>query len=244
MTPAEKAAADKAAADQKIADDAAAAEAADESEGDEEDEAKDKNNNDLDLDKELEEENKRKPDPEKAAQAFQEREDRRKAAEDLAAADAADADKPLTRKDIAEIERRTYARLQADQALALAKAITTSDKEAQLVLAKWRNRSFPETMPLQDQLDEAYAITHRKKIIGDRNEALRALRGKGNVQTHANDTHRDAPAAGEPKLSDADKTALQQSGFTWDGTKKLYSKKLKGGKTLYTDAKRSRTWAL
>lgn len=249
MTPEEKAAADakaKEEADAKAKAEADADAAAedddtkdDDASDDDADKSSEKNEDELDLDKELEEEQKRgKPDPEKARKAFEEREAKRKAGEG-----EDDGDKPVSRKELAEMEQRSYKRLQNDQALQIAKSMAASDKEAQLIFAKWQNRSFPENLPLQDQIEEAFAITHRKKMIGERNEALRVARGKATASKDSASSHRDGGTAGEPKLSEADKQGLKSSGFEWDGAKRFYKKVLPGGKShLYYDPKTKRRW--
>lgn len=201
------------------------------------------NQRDKELDDELAAEQDRAS---KAAEAFAVREKARKEREAAGDADE-DSKKPLTRADIAEINATATAAAMkvANQAAALtiAKTLATSDKEAQLIVAKWANRNFPEGTPLQDQIEEMYAVTHRKRLIGERNEALRAAKNKLNVQTDSAATHRDETAAGEPKMSDADKTAFKQAGFVWDAAKRLYKKPLGNGKThLYRDPKTGRTF--
>lgn len=196
----------------------------------------------LDFDKEIEEERKRgKPDPVKAGEAFKKREANRKSEDDEEEVD--DEDKPLTRKDIAEIEARSYARAQSDRALELARAIAGSDKEATLIFEKWRNRTFPAGLPLQQQIEEAYVITHSKKMIGERNESLRALKAKGNTTKVAPSSHQDAQKGGEPKMSDADRQGYITAGYTYDSTKGMYKKPLKGGRLhLYKDPRTGRTF--
>lgn len=200
---------------------------------------------DLDLDKELEEERKRgKPDPKKAKEAFGDRAARRAAEEaEQAAGDEADDDKPLTRKDLAQIKADSYRQLQTDQAYALARGMAASDKEGDLIFEKWNNRTFPVNLPLAEQLEEAYAITHRKKLIGERNEAIRALKNKDTTTKIAPTAHRDGVAAGEPKMSDADRQGYLGAGFVWDGAKRLYKKPLQNGAMhLYKDPKSGRTF--
>lgn len=199
-------------------------------------------NNDQELDSELAAEQER---TRLANEAFQKREEARKKREADAGGNEDD-DRPLTRADLARISADATAAAMkvanAAQVLAIAKTLATSDKEATLIAAKWGNRTFPEGMTLQDQVEEMYAVTNRKKLIGERNEALRAARNKGNANTNSAATHVDGPSSGEPKLSAADKTALQQSGFVWDTNKRLYKKPLSKGRFLYRDAKGTRTF--
>lgn len=221
------------------ATDTATEEGAEGETGEESEDSSSTTTKELDLDKELEEENKRgKPDPIKAKKAFDERQAKREAGEA-----EEEGDKPVTRKELAELEQRAIKRANEAQALTIAKGMAASEKEAQLIFAKWKNREFPENLPLTDQLEEAYAITHRKKLIGERNEALRAARNKANANKGAGSTAHDSGIAGEPKLSDADKYAMTAAGYVWDGAKRLYKKPLGGGKShLYKDPKTGRTW--
>lgn len=250
MTPEEKKAADDAAA-AKAAEDKATEDAAFETglEGLSEEEKTAKRterastHTDKNLDDEIAAETERQL---KAAEAYNKREADRKAREAAAAAGGA-ADKPLTRADLESIqEAATTAALKvanAAAASAVARALATSDKEAQLLVLKWQGRTFSPDMSIQDQMEETYAVVNRKKIIGERNEAMRAVRNRGGANTNGAATHRDEPAAGEPKLSDADKTAIKSAGFEWDGAKRLYKKSLKGGRMfLYRDPKSGRTF--
>lgn len=238
---------EKEAADKKAADEAAAAKESEgeDSEGEDAEDIEKKKQEDLDLDKELEEEEKHgKPDPEIARKEFQRREAKRKEEEGEDSEEAEnDEDKPLTRADLREIEERQYKRAQTERAMEIAESLATSPKEAKLIFTKWSNRQFPPNLPLAQQLEEAYVITHRGKLIGERNEALRAARNKSNANKDGSGTQRDATEAGEPKLSDADKTGMQQAGFVWDGAKRLYKKSLQGGRSfLYKDPKTGRQW--
>lgn len=207
---------------------------ADTDENDSQDSSKE---DEIDYDAELEAEQKRgKPDPSKAREAFKERDNKRDT--------DADDDKPLTRKDIADVEARVERRVLAGQALDIARKMAGSDKEAQLIVAKWTNRTFPAGTTLQDQIEEAYVITHSKRLIGTTNEAMRALKNKNNVRTGAaGATHRDSADASEPKMNAADAASYKGAGFVWNGQKRVYMKSLKNGKMfLYKDPKTKKQW--
>ena len=202
---------------------------------------------DLDLDAEIKKEQDRqqKPDPTRAREEFKTRKQRRADRGDDDE-EKEDAPEPLTRADLDEVEsraeQRAYRRLQQDQALALARSFGTNEKEAQLVFLKWQNRQWPSDLPLADQLEEAYAVTFRKKIIGERTEALRALRNKPNANDTSAETHRDATSSGEPNLPAQDKAAMKASGFVWDGSKGMYRKPIKGRGFLNRDPKSGKTF--
>lgn len=225
--------------DEGAADDSEASEDADEEKADDSSKDSDKKeaSDEIDYEKELEAEKKRgKPDPAKAQEAFKKRQDREEGAD-------GDEDKPLTQKDIGRVTANVRRELQAEQAFTLARSMAASDTEANLIVAKWGNRIFPDGTSLQDQIEEAYAITHRKSLIGQRNEALRALKNKGTVKKDGSGAHRDASPGSAPKMSAADAEAYRQAGFVYDGAKRLFKKPLRGGKVfLYKDPKTNRQW--
>lgn len=201
----------------------------DESEDDEEESDAPLDDKDRDFDAEIAEENKRgKPDPKKAKEAFKERREKREG----------DDDKSLTRKEVEEIlanDRKDRAR---DQALTIAKTLASGDKEAALIVAKWNNRTFPPDLALEEQITEMFGAVHAKRIVGQRNEALRALRGKGGVNNDAAGTHRDPPLTkAAPKMSAQDKQAITAVGFVWNGKNKRFEKKLANGNLLIKDNK-------
>ncbi len=223
---------------------------ADEPEGDEPEGEEGEGADDTDYDAELEKEkNLGKPDPKKAASAFADRKKKRDVPEgeelesDEPEGDEEEDDKPLTRKDVAAILANDRKERQESDALAMAKTLARSDKEAELIVAKWKNRSFPAGLSLADQIQEAYVITHSKKLIGERNEALRALGNKGTASKDSSSTFRDAPSSGaEPKIAPQDAAAIKASGFAYNSTTKRYEKKLKSGDTLVQDAKTKKTF--
>lgn len=182
----------------------------------------------LDIDAELERENQG-ADPDKAKKGFKERDKKRKGEDG----------KPVTEARLQEILAEDRKDRQRDAALVIAKGMAGSDKEAELIVAKWANRTFPKHLSLREQIQEAYAITHSKKLIGERNEALRALKGKKGVKKDAAGTHRDAAAgaAGEPKLPPGDAEAIRVAGFKWNLKTRQYEKKLANGRLLVRDPK-------
>ena len=246
MTPEEKAALEatakeeaeaQAKADKEAQDAEFEAEIADLS--DEEKEAKRATRNapqHLDYEAELKREREAREKAEKALadRRFKESEQRRKEKEAGGTGD--DDEKPLTANQLEEILSReretTQKEVQSLRIYEIAKGLATSEAERNLIVEIHKNRSFPAHLSLEEQLEEAYAIANRKKLIGERNEALRALRGKDGVNKDTATTHRDAPKAGEPKLSPADQQAIKGAGFSWNGTNRRYEKKLSGGRIL------------
>lgn len=214
-------------------------EESDETESDEEESEDDaeasNSDNEIDLDAEIERErNKGKPDPKKAKEAFQRRNEKR-AGED-------DDDKPMTRREMREfMEQQGKVALEAS-AFTLARGMSGSDKEAQLVVEKWKNRTFPAHISLSEQIEEAYAITHRKKLIGERQEALRALKNKGRVNNDGSTTHHSPQRnIKAEKLSSPDTQAIIAAGFTLNSKTRRFEKKLSDGSILVRDPKTKET---
>lgn len=212
---------------------------------DEEDTDSSSSDDDLDLDDEIEKEKKRAPDQKKAAKAFKKREERREQdtgedtdeseetgeeSDDLSEEEQDEEERPLSR-------RETQKLIQESEARAVAKQFATSDKEAQLYFLKWKNRIFPSSLSVEDQMEEVVAITHKKRFIGQRNEALRALKNKGNVSRDVSSDHRDGTEGKEPKLSPADRSAVLAAGYVFNGVTRRFEKKLPNGDTLVWDIK-------
>lgn len=215
------------------------------------------NNNDTAIDYEAEsnayKERAEKAEKELAEKRFKEAEARRKAGKPAEGEgtneDATDDedDKPLTRREMRELleknqqeNRRT---LQSEEAKKKIAAITKSPAEASLVSEIHRTHTFPSWMPLDEQIEEAYAIANRKAFIQREAELKRALQGKQTTTTDDTTTQRDSGGAGEPKLAPQDAAAIKQSGMSWNGTKRVYEKKLSSGRTLYYDPKSGKRWA-
>jgi len=190
----------------------------------------------IDYEAELKRERERREAAEKAAAdaAFKLRERKRKG-EDVEE-DEVDEDAPLTGKQLQDILRKereqTKKELNASSIALKAREIAGSDSEAQLIIEIHKNRSFPDGLSLDEQIEEAYAIANRHKIVAENSDLKRALRGKDTISTNVAGTHRDSPALDEPKLSQGDVGAIKAAGFIWDGKTRLYVKKLPTGRTL------------
>jgi hypothetical protein len=197
---------------------------------------------DTDYEAIVREEEARKPDPVRAKIAFKEREAKRQ----VTGEDESDEDAPVTRKDLQAIVERTRQETQKSltetTASELARNISSSDAEARAILAKWRNRSFPEGVPLSQQIEEMHAAVNYKRFTSERNEAARALKSKTSVSQNAAGTHRDPPPADMPKMSPADLKGLQGAGYKWDGVKRVFKKPLPGGKAMYIRDLNAPSW--
>jgi len=150
--------------------------------------------------------------------------------------DEEEEEKPLTKRELQELlseeRQKTTKVLQSTRIAEIAGKYATSDAEKNLYIEIHTNRTFPEHLTLDEQMEEVYAIANRKKLIGERNEALRALKSKSGVNDNPANTHQDSPKGGEPKDS-ADLIAIKQVGYAWNGTTRLYEKKINGGVLVY-----------
>lgn len=196
-----------------------------------------KKEDELDLDKELEKERGGKPDKKKAGEAFKERQAKREDSTDT----EEDDDRPLTVREANALLAKDRQDRLSESALTYARALAGSDKEAELIVAKWQNRSFPTNLSLSEQIEECYAITHRKKLIGERNEAMRGLKNRRGVNTAAANTHRDAPTGNAPKTSGAEAQAFIAAGMTLNPKTRMWEKKLANGNTMVRDPKTKET---
>lgn len=180
-------------------------------------------------------ERKRREITEKAAAdlAFKLREERRQKA-----GENEDDDKPLTVGQLQgalALERElTRKELQSGLIAEKVRKLARNETEANLIIEIHKNRSFPEGLSLDEQIEEAFVIANRKSIIAQNEELRRALRGKENVSDNSAGTHRDSLPLEEPRISSNDVQALKAAGFAWDGKSGLYVKTLKGGKKIMT----------
>ena len=155
---------------------------------------------------------------------------------DESAIDDTDEDRPLTARELTVIlarERQENQKLLQQQRITdLAKKLASSDDEAELIVEIHKNRTFPDHLSLEDQMEEAYVLANRKRLMGENSELKRALRGKGSAVTSAPPVHHDAPKAREPQVAPQDRAVLVAAGFIWNGTARRFEKKLKNGDIL------------
>ena len=150
-------------------------------------------------------------------------------------------DKPLSAKQfqtlMAKEREATRKELQNAEAIRHATELSGSDAEKERILDTFKYRSFPAELSLREQLEECYAIVNRKKLIGQRDEALRALKNRDGVSKDSSTTHHDSPAGQAPTL-DAEMASL---GYKWNKNAKRHEKKLGNGKLLIIDPKTKQT---
>lgn len=175
-----------------------------------------------------------------AKKAFDSREKKRQEAQE-----EVEEDKPLTRRELqamlAEEGEKNRKILLETKANNVAESLTSNPKEKELVLTKWKNRTFPADMTLEEQIEECYGAYAYKQLKGKNSELKRALKGKTGVSTDASGTHQDAPNPNQPKLAGPDAAVMAQIGFKWNATNRRYEKKLANGKLLVKDPKTKQT---
>lgn len=154
--------------------------------------------------------------------------------------DEGEEDKPLTAKEINKIldqeRQRTRKELQVEVITEKAKKLAGSDAEASLIIEIHKNRTFPDDLSLDEQLEEAYAIANRGKILAENAELRRKARSKDTATDAVAGSHRDSQAADAPKLSAGDAQALHAVGYVWDGKIQRYVK-ISGNYKLIHDPK-------
>ena len=154
-----------------------------------------------------------------------------------------DDDKPLTKGELRSIlaqnNQVTQKTLIVNQATIIAGTLAGTDGEADAIVETWKNRIFPDGMDLQDQIEETYAIVNRRKLIGERNEALRGLKGKDAARIDAATGHQAGQkvTVSEPKLEADMKSVLVRQGYKFNRDKVRWEKKLANGKYLVKNLK-------
>ena len=152
-------------------------------------------------------------------------------------------DKPLTKKELTKLlsDRDDQIRKETreEQANDIAKELSESPKEAELILTVWKNRRLAGT--LREQLNEARAIAISKRLNAKNNELLRALAGKESIETSGENAQRKPVPKEAPSLNPTDKTVL--AGFVWDNAKRAYRKTIAGGrKILFVASDMKKRW--
>lgn len=147
-----------------------------------------------------------------------------------------DEDKPLTKGELSRIldenTRKTERRLLSGQIKKIAEEIADSPEEARAIISTHANRSWPEDVTLEQQLEETKAIVNRKRINSVNSELKRALKSKITVSKDTANAHRDGIPSTTPKVPTDLKNSLAAAGFIFDVKEKVYKKTLPNGKIL------------
>lgn len=209
-----------------------------------EDETPEKKPTDIDYKALADAETKRAEEAQKAAAdlAFKLREQKREVKEEDPPEE--DDNKPLTRADInqvlAEFARTNEKSTQDTEAKALIAKHVEGD-EADAAYLFWKNRVVP-TGNLEEDILFALGGLNYKRVIAQNSELKRSLQSKDTRNKDASGAVKDPTGTSETMLSSQDAQTLKASGMKWDGKKRLYSKKLKDGKTFFFDPKTKKRW--
>lgn len=153
-----------------------------------------------------------------------------------------DKDKPLTRRELEEVLSQNQQTLRkemlSDAIKDKARKIAQSEVEANLIVEIHKNRTWPDTLTLDEQLEEACAIANSKPFMKARkSEIERAKSGKDTASNNSAGTFRDSKPLDEPSTASANIKALKGAGFVWDGKTGLYVKKLNEKSSLVYNPK-------
>jgi hypothetical protein len=150
-------------------------------------------------------------------------------------------EKPVTVSDIQALLARQNQdfekRLNEKQISEIAERLSSSPEEAEAIKETYRNRQFPVSLTLEQQVIEAAAIVNSKKLVGINKELARALKNKGNVNPNAVTGYQDALPGNEPEIPADEKTVLISKGFVYNTSTKRWEKKISGNKILVRDSK-------
>ena len=150
-------------------------------------------------------------------------------------------DKPLTKAELSQLlsenEQKNQKIIEKDKAEALADRLAGSEDEKKLILAKWENRNFPANYSLEEQIKESYVLANGNKLIAERDEALRALKGRDGVNHDASQNHIEPQPTKDSEVSGDLKTVIGRRGFVFNQTTKQYEKTTANGKKLIYDKK-------
>jgi hypothetical protein len=179
-----------------------------------------------------EEKRQGKPDPEKARERFLESRQKEEPEE------PDDKDKPLTRREqeemLAEMTRNAEINANQDRIFEYSNNFAETPQEAELIREIHKNRVFPSTMSIRDQVAEAHAIANAKRIQAKNVELTRAVQHGNTVSRDTAQTHRDPQASPQPGLPADMETSLKRSGYVYNSQEKRYEKTLPNGTVIAT----------
>ena len=154
-----------------------------------------------------------------------------------------DDDKPITKAELLRINeeerQKTDKMLNQERIESIASALSVNEDEKALALEIHKNRTFPSGMTLKEQMEEAFVIANKGRLIGERNEALKALKNK--PSSNASSTRQDIEDGNEPSIEGNIKVSLSRKGFVYNPALKRYEKKLPNEKMMVFDVKTKKT---
>lgn len=151
--------------------------------------------------------------------------------------DIDDDDKPMTRREFREETSKNQKETQKFEAEKIATGLSGSEDERDLILEIFNNRTFPDHMSLQEQIDEAHLIANKDKTKGVISELKRKVKGEGGVGDNSAGTHQipTKSNSAEPKQETGTKSVLEKGGFKWNPITKRHEKTTSNGTVLARD---------
>lgn len=150
-------------------------------------------------------------------------------------------EKPLTKSELSKLlienEQKNQKIIEKREAEAIADRLAGSEDEKKLILAKWGNRTFPANYSLKEQIEESYVLANGRKLIAERDEALRALRGKDGINRDTAGTHIQPQSTKDAEITGDVKSVIGRRGFVFNNQTKQYEKTTANGKKLIYDKK-------
>jgi hypothetical protein len=154
--------------------------------------------------------------------------------------DNEDDEKPITKKDLSELllaeRQQTEKLLQKNRIEETLKGLTTNPDEANLIREIHQSRVFPSHLSIEEQVQEAFVIANSKRILAQRNEALRALKSKSVVNNDVAGQYQENKERPEQRLKPDVEFVLKGQGFKYNPQARQWEKAV-GTKTLVADKK-------
>lgn len=179
-----------------------------------------------------------------AGDAFRFRKEKRSDDKPSDEGDEADADRPLTMKEMQKILDEREAKIlrtsTAKEALTFARSLTTNDDEASYAASLWEHVTLPFDS-MEEQMRFIIGGMNAERFIAQNTELQRALQSKTMARKNTATTTRDALNSGAPKIDAQIKQALERTGFKFEPSKKAWVKTLANGKKMFNDG-RGKKW--
>lgn len=154
-----------------------------------------------------------------------------------------DENQPITRAELKAIREQDRKNLLMTEVVRIATSLSENATMQELVLEKWKNRSFPADLSLQDQIEECFLAANKKRIFGENKELKRSLLGKRGVNKDASGSQQDESGTSHaPRMPAADAAEFARLGFKWNATSNRYEKKLASGGFIVRDMKTKKTF--
>jgi hypothetical protein len=179
-----------------------------------------------------------------AADAFKFRKEKRKEDGDSDDGAEPDLDKPMTAAEVQKLlkeqEQNLTKQLSSKEALGIANTLTTNTDEAAYAVSLWQHVTLPFDT-IEEQMKFIVAGMNADRILAQNAELKRTIISKDTAKKTIATTTRTPQSTGQPKVNPQVLAALKNTGFTYNSSQKVFSKKLANGKMMFNDGK-GKTW--